>query len=116
MPTPINLGDDYEAEMAIARKKTENGAWEGATGLSSLKFQISATRKGGAIHASLSLPASARSEQPDPEWTSYFVIFPVADVSTHLASYEGKDVYRQLWNGTKLLSSVAVRVLATANV
>lgn len=111
MAKDLNLADNYEAEKAITRKATTTGVLEAATGLS-VTFRLSATRLGGAIHATLSVSATERSGTPG----TYAAQFAQADLEAQLtpvASYP--SVYLQTVIGGEIVASTNVRVVSTLN-
>ncbi len=101
----IQLGNDYEAEKTITKKATTTGLVVAADSLAGLEFWLSATDRGGEIHASLKKSATERTALAG----TYFAIFEGDDLDTHLTA--GTDVFLVFGDTTNIYTTDPVPVL-----
>ena len=83
----LNIASDFEPEVKLERKNTDTGAWEAATGLSSVVARISDTKTGSAI-GGLTVGLTERGTTG-----LYAGVFDAADLLTALTTYVGTVVY-----------------------
>jgi len=100
-------GNDQEFEYELDQKNASTGLAEAATGLSGLTCHYAATKTGATIDASLSVSASERGSTG-----RYYGVHQGSDLTTYLAAYVGKRVFRVLAKGTDIHAYTTVTVKA----
>ena len=100
-------GNDQEFEYELDQKNATTGLAEAATGLSGITSHYALTKTGATIHASLSVSASELGTTG-----RYFGVHQGNDLTTHLAAYEGRRIFRVLVKGTDIHAYTTVLVKA----
>ena len=100
-------GNDQEFEYEITDKVTATGLTQAAAGLTGLTCHYAATKTGATIDASLSVSASERGSTG-----RYYGVHQGSDLTTYLAAYVGKRVFRVLAKGTDIHAYTTVTVKA----
>ncbi len=100
-------GNDQEFEYELDRKNATTGLAEDAAGLSGITCHYALTKTGATIHASLSVSASERGSTG-----RYYGVHQGSDLTTNLAAYEGRRIFRVLVKGTDIHAYTTVLVKA----
>ena len=97
----ISLDNDYQAQTAVTRRNTNTGDLEAAAGLAGLKFRLSLTDGGAAIHANLDIAATEYPSTPG----TYYAIFQGDELRTRLATYVGTKIFEIFYDVGNVLTS-----------
>ncbi len=93
MSNYLYLHETDEPEVALERRNTSTGAWEPATGVTTLVVTYAATEEGAPIHSTLSVTMTERSDSPGV----YFASITGTNKAAHLSV--GQTVYRRYHDG-----------------
>ncbi len=93
MATPLYLHETDEPECSLVWRNASTGAYEPATGVTTLTCTYAATEEGSAIHSSLSQTMTERLRSPGV----YYAEILGTDKAAHLNV--GDTVYRRYHDG-----------------